>query len=329
MPETSGNQAMSMFARRTLLASPPLLLARDAAAQDYPARPITLIVQFGPGSTTDIVARRLAELLAARLGQPMVAVNRAGGGGVIGIAEMARAVPDGYTIGLVNMPALTTIPHLQPVPYDPLSAFHHIGVIGPYEYGIYVAATAPWRSWEELVAHARANPGRLSYGTPGAGTTNHLVMERIGRDLGLEWTHVPFRGDGELIPNILGGHVQLANGSPGAVAPQVAGGALRLLLVTSRDRWHALPDVPTMQEKGFSYFQSSFLSMAAPAGIPDAVKARLDSTARSVLTDPAVVQEFRDRLSVTVVFEPGDQYARFLRDQSEFWRGFLPTLKMN
>lgn len=317
-----------MMHRRHLLAAPALLLPASAGAQTFPTRPLTLIVQFGPGSTTDLAARRFAELLSARLGQPVVAVNRAGGGGVIGIGEMARAAPDGHTIGLINMPALTTIPHLQQVPYDPMTAFHHIGVIGPYEYGIYVAANAPWRAWEDLVAFGRANPGQLTYGTPGAGTTNHLVMERMGRDLGIEWVHAPFRGDGELIPNVIGGHVQLGNGSPGAIVPQVTGGALRLLLVTSRDRWHALPEIPTMQDKGFGYFQSSFLSLAAPAAIPDAAKQRLDAATRDILTDPVVIADMRDRLSVTVKYEDGPTYAAFLREQFAFYRDFLPGLRL-
>jgi tripartite-type tricarboxylate transporter receptor subunit TctC len=315
--------------RRHLLGTPALLLPAAAAAQGFPSRPITLVVQFGPGSTTDIAARRLGELLAARLGQPIVAVNRAGAGGTIGIAEMARAAPDGHTIGLVNMPALAVIPHLQAVPYDPLAAFHHIAVVGPYEYGIYVAANAPWRSWEDLVTHARANPGQVAYGTPGIGTTNHLAMERMGRDLGITWTHVPFRGDGELIPNVVAGHVAIGNGSPGAIVPQVQGGALRLLLVTSRSRWHALPEVPTMLERGFTYFQSSFLSIAAPAAIPQLAKDRLDAAARAVLTDPGVVAEFRDRLAVSVAYEDGPTYAAFIREQYAFFRDFLPTLRLN
>jgi tripartite-type tricarboxylate transporter receptor subunit TctC len=315
--------------RRALLAAPALLSPAVASAQGFPSRPITLIVQFGPGSTTDIAARRLAELLAPQLGQPIVVVNRAGAGGVIGIGEMARATPDGHTIGLINMPALAIIPHMQAVPYDPLNAFHHIAVVGPYEFGIYVGANAPWRSWEELVAFGRANPGRLSYGTPGAGTTNHLAMERIGRDLGIEWTHAPFRGDGELIPNVIAGHVQIGNGSPGAVVPPVQAGTLRLLLVTSRNRWHGLPDVPTMLERGFDHFQSSFLSIAAPAAIPDAAKRRLDAAARAVLTDPAVIAEFRDRLAVTVAYEDGPTYAAFIREQHTFFRTFLPTLRLN
>jgi tripartite-type tricarboxylate transporter receptor subunit TctC len=314
--------------RRALLAAPALLLPGLAAAQPFPSRPITLIVQFGPGSTTDIAARRLAELLAPRLGQPIVAVNRAGAGGTIGIAEMARATPDGHTVGLVNMPALAVIPHLQAVPFDPLTAFHHIGVVGPYEYGIYCAANAPWRSWQDLVAYARANPGRITYGTPGIGTTNHLVMERMARDLGIQWTHAPFRGDGELVPNVIAGHVQIGNGSPGAIVPQVQGGALRLLLVTSRDPWHALPEVPVMLRSGFTYFQSSFLSVAAPAAIPDAAKNRLDAALRAVLTDPAVIEEFRTRLAVTVAYEDGPTYAAFLRAQHAFYRDFLPTLRL-
>ena len=300
-----------------------------AVAQSYPDKPVSLIIQFAPGTTTDLVGRRFGELLSKELGANVIPQNRAGAGGAVGVGELARAAPDGYTIGLVNMPAITILPHLQKLAYDPLGDFHHVAVIGPYEYGIYVAAQAPWQTWEELAAHAKANPGRVSYGTPGAGTTNHLMMARLGRDLNIDWVHVPFKGDSEIIPNLLGGHLTLGVGSPGAIVPQVKSGKLRLLLVTSRDRWRDLPAVPTIQEKGVKYFQASFLSVAAPARVPEAVKLRLDAAARKVLTDPAVVAEMRDKLSTNVVHESGAAYAGFVREQHEFYRDFLKTLKLD
>ena len=300
-----------------------------AFAQSYPDKPVSLIIQFAPGTTTDLIGRRFGELLAKELGTTVVALNRAGAGGAVGVGELARAAPDGYTIGLVNMPAIAILPHLQKLAYDPLADFHHIAVLGPYEYGIYVAAQVPWQTWEDVAAHAKANPGRVSYGTPGAGTTNHLMMARLGRDLGIDWVHVPFKGDSEIIPNLLGGHLTLGVGSPGAIVPQVKSGKLRLLLVTSRDRWRDLPAVPTIQEKGVKYFQASFLSLAAPAKVPEAVKLRLDAAARKVLTDPAVVAEMREKLSTNVVYESGAAYAGFVREQYEFYRDFLKTLKLD
>jgi tripartite-type tricarboxylate transporter receptor subunit TctC len=300
-----------------------------AAAQPYPDRPISLIIQFAPGTTTDFVGRRFAELLGKELGTSVIPVNRPGAGGAIGVGEIARAAPDGYTIGLVNLPALAIIPHIQKPAYDPLNDFHHIGVIGPYEYGIYVSAQSPFQTWEELAAHARANGAKVSYGTPGIGTTNHLLMARLGKDLGADWVHAPFKGDGEIIPNVLGGHVTMGVGSPGAIVPQVKSGKLRLLLVTSKDRWRDLPEVPTIQDKGFKYFQGSFLSLAGPAKLPEPIKQRLDAGVRKLLTDPAVIAEMRDKLSTIIVYQGGPTYANFVREQHDFYRDFLKTLKLN
>ncbi|MCX5907339.1 MAG: tripartite tricarboxylate transporter substrate-binding protein, partial [Deltaproteobacteria bacterium] len=136
-----------------------------AIAQDYPTRPITMIVQFSPGTTTDIIARRLAEEVSKTLGQPVVVVNKTGGGGTVGAAEIFRSKPDGYTIGCMNMPALAIIPHLQNLPYDPLKDFDHICVIQPYEYGLYVKGDAPWKSVKDLVDYTRENPGKVIYGS--------------------------------------------------------------------------------------------------------------------------------------------------------------------
>lgn len=315
------------FARRALLATPALALADPARAQGFPSRPINFVVQFGAGSSSDLIVRRMAEPLSAKLGQPVVTVNKTGAGGMLGVAEIARSAPDGYTIGFVNMPTLAIIPHMQRVPYDPLTAFHHIAVVQPIEYGLYCAASAPWKNWDELVAYARANPGQITFGSPGPGTTNHLVTERIARQLGISWTHVPFRGgDADIFAALLGGHLHIANGSRPAVEAQVKSGSMRLLLVTSQGRWDGVPDVPTMEEKGFPFFQASFFSVAAPAGIPDEAKARLDTAFREILTDPAFIRDAAERLSTKIVYQDGDAYARQVRELHAFYATFLPQL---
>ena len=294
-----------------------------AMAQDYPSRPITLIVQFSAGTTTDIIARRLAEEVSKTLGQPVVCVNKAGGGGSVGVAEILRSKPDGYTIGCVNMPALAIIPHMQNLPYDPLKDIAHICVIQAYEYGIYIKGDSPWNSLKDLTDYARNNPGKVIYGSPGTGTTNHIVMVRIGQENKLNWKHVPYRGDGEIIPAMLGGHVHAASGSPVAVVPQVKGGKLKLLMVTSKDRWLYLPEVPTLLESGYKFFQSSYLSLGAPAGIPEGIRSKLEEAFRKVMQNPAIKEEFQKKLFATLGYQSGAEYAKYIKEQHAYYRDFL------
>ena len=294
-----------------------------AMAQDYPSRPITLIVQFSAGTTTDIIARRLAEEVSKTLGQPVVCVNKAGGGGSVGVAEILRSKPDGYTIGCVNMPALAIIPHMQNLPYDPLKDIAHICVIQPYEYGIYIKGDSPWNSLKDLTDYARNNPGKVIYGSPGTGTTNHIIMVRIGQENKLNWKHVPYRGDGEIIPAMLGGHVHAASGSPVAVVPQVKGGKLKLLMVTSKDRWLYLPEVPTLLESGYKFFQSSYLSLGAPAGIPEGIRSKLEEAFRKVMQNPAIMEEFQKKLFATLGYQSGAEYAKYIKEQHAYYRDFL------
>ena len=300
-----------------------LLSFSVALAQDYPARPITLVVQFSAGTTTDIIARRLADEVSKILGQPVVCINKTGGGGSVGVAEILRSKPDGYTIGCVNMPALSIIPHMQNLPYDPLKDIAHICVIQPYEYGIYVKGDAPWNSLKDLADYARKNPGKVIYGSPGVGTTNHIIMARIGQEEKLNWKHVPYRGDGEIIPAMLGGHVHAASGSPVAVVPQVKAGKLKVLVITSKDRWAYLPEVPTLLESGYKFFQSSYLSLGAPAGTPEAIQKKLEATFAKVIQNPAIKEEFQKKLYAALGYQSGAEYAKYIKEQYAYYRDFL------
>ena len=297
-------------------------------AADYPVRPITLIVQFSPGTTTDIIARRLADSVSKELGQPVVAINKTGGGGSVGVAEIVRSKPDGYTIGCINMPTLAIIPHMQTLPYDPMKDISHICVISPYEYGLYVKGDAPWNSLEEFIDYARKNPGKVTHGSPGPGTTNHLIMVRIGKDLNIDWRHVPYKGDGELIPAVLGGSVISGVGSPAALMPHIKAGTLKLLVVTSKDRWSYLPEMPTLLEKGYKYFQASYLSLGLPAGTPEPIRQKLEKTFKKVLEEPALNKEFQEKLYAKLAYINGEEYRKFISEQYLFYKDFLKTIGM-
>ena len=294
-----------------------------AFSDEFPSRPITLIVQFAPGTSTDIIARKLAEEVSKTLGQPIVVVNKAGGGGTVGVAEMLRSQPDGYTIGCVNMPVLAIMPHMKEVPYDPLKDISHICVVQPYEYGLYVKADAPWNNIQELLDSMKKHPGEYIFSSPGVGTTNHLIMARIAKQQNIKLKHVPYKGDGELIPAMLGGHVHAAIGSPSAIVPQVKAGKLKLLVVTSKDRWSYLPEVPTLLESGFKYYQSSYFSLAAPANTPEPVRNKLEEAFRKALQDPTIKEEAKTKLYANLSYSSGKEYAAFIKEQYEFYKTFL------
>ncbi|QVQ24476.1 tripartite tricarboxylate transporter substrate binding protein [Achromobacter deleyi] len=295
-----------------------------AAHAAWPDHPLQMIVQFPPGTTTDTVARDLAAKLGAELKQPVVVVNRPGAGGMIGVGAIANAKPDGYTIGTVNLPTLAIIPHLQKVPYEPLTAFDHLAVVGPYDYGIFVAADAPWKSLQDLVDYGRKNPGALTYGTLSAGTTNQLTMQRLGQDLKLDWVFVPYKGDNESVPALIGGQIQLINASPATALPLVLSGKLRMLAATSPQRWAALPDVPTLKETGLvDYSQNSFLSVAAPAGLDPEVRQRLEAALKKILVDPAVKSAYQGKFGQMVAYQSGEAYAKLAKDEFAVWGEIL------
>ncbi|MGB3432581.1 tripartite tricarboxylate transporter substrate binding protein [Achromobacter sp.] len=297
-----------------------VLTMAQAGAQTWPEHPLQMIVQLPPGTTTDAVARDISMRMEKELGKSVVVVNKSGAGGIVGVSNLARAKPDGYTLGTVNYPALTIIPHLQAVPYDPLNDFTHLAVVGPYDYGIFVRADAPWKTFAELVEYGKANPGKLSFGTLGAGTTNQLVMSRLGKDLGMQWVFIPYKGDNESVTALLGGEVDVVNGSANATLPQAKAGKLRMLAAAGTNRWSALPDVPTLRETGLvDYAQTSYFSLAAPAGIPQAAREKLARALQKILTDPAVVASFQERYGQAVHYQDGASYAQTITDDYRRW----------
>lgn len=294
-------------------------------ANEYPKKPVKLIINFSAGGTTDVAARLMISKATEVLEQALICMNKPGAGGTLGVSEVARSKKDGYIIGTCNMPAVAIIPQIRKVPYKPFDDLVQIAAVMPYEYGLMVRGDSPWKTWEDLVGHIKKNPGEVTYGSVGTGTTNHLVTARIGKELGFDWKHVPFQGGVKATAALLGGHVDVINNTTASVASSIRAGKIRVLMVTSEDRFSLCPDVPTMKEKGFDFSQISYMSIIGPAGIPDAARAKIEEAFKAAVADKAVLKG-TGKLDLHPKYMPGKDYAALLKKLSKEWGALLPEL---
>ncbi len=260
-----------------------LLAATAAFAQSFPSKPITLICPWPPGGSTDLHLRKMAELGAKHLGQPVLVENRPGGSGMNGPATMAKtAAADGYTISQLPITAYR-MPHMQKVDWDPIKDFSYIIGVAGYTFGIVVKSDSPLKSFQDMIGFARANPGRLSYATPGTGTSLHLAMEEIAAKTGVQFLHIPFKGYAEGATALLGGHVMVHVDSTGW-ARHVDAGTMRLLatLGDKRTRWGA----PTVKELGVDTVSNSPFGLVGPKGMARETVRTLHDAFRKSLDDP-------------------------------------------
>lgn len=270
--------------------------AAPAAAQaDFPNRPVTLIVPYAAGVSADLLFRSLAEVASKHLGQPIVVDNRAGGSGTLGPAQMAaNAKPDGYTISQLALPVFR-MPLMQKTTYDPLKDFSFIIVVANYQVGAVVNAESQFKKWSDVIDYAKANPGKFSYSTLGAGTTPNMALEMISRQEGVQMTHIPSKGGGEGIASVLGNHVNMIVESP-AWAPMVQAGKLRLLMVLGGQREKAWPDVPTIKELGYPFTFESPTGLAGPKGMDPAVVKKLHDAFKKAMDDPKAGETYQRML---------------------------------
>jgi tripartite-type tricarboxylate transporter receptor subunit TctC len=258
-------------------------VATSAGAQQFPSKPITLICPWPAGGGTDLHLRKLAELVGKRLGQNVIVENRPGGSGMNGPATMAKtAKPDGYTVSQLAITAFR-VPHMQKVDWDPLTDFTYIVGLAGYTFGIVVKADSQFKTFNDLITYAKANPGKLSYATPGTGTSLHLAMEEIGARTGVQFLHIPFKGQAEGVAALMGGHVMAQVDSTGW-ARMVDAGSLRLLatLGDRRTRWNA----PTVKELGVDTVSNSPYGLVGPKGVPPEVVKVLHDAFKSASEDP-------------------------------------------
>ncbi len=240
--------------------------ARIARAQAYPTRPVRLVVPYPAGTATDITFRALASATQRHFGQSFVIENKPGAAGVLAPAQVAAtAQPDGYTITQIPL-VVFRAPFLRKTTYDPATDFTYIIGLTGYVYGVVVRSDSPWKTFQELLADSKANPGKINYGTPGANTTQHITMLQIAKQHGIKWVHVPFKGGPESINALLGGHIH-ASADTTAWGPQVNAGQFRLLVTFGASRTKSWPTVPTLQEVGINLIANSPYGLAGPKGM--------------------------------------------------------------
>jgi tripartite-type tricarboxylate transporter receptor subunit TctC len=293
--------------RRILGLAAGLLLALAAQPQSFPSKPVTLIVPWPAGGSTDIYFRKLGEVTARHLGQPLVIENKPGGSGMNGPATMAKtARPDGYTISQLAISAFR-VPHMQKVDWDPISDFTYIIGLAGYTFGVVVRADSPFKTFNDLLTYARANPGKLSYATPGTGTSLHLAMEEVAAKSGVQFLHIPFKGYADGAIALMGGHVMVQVDSTGW-AKQVDSGAQRLLatLGDKRTRWGA----PTVKELGVDTVSNSPFGLVGPKGMPREVVKVLHDAFKKSLDDPEYLKVLA-QLDQPAWYRSSEDYAQW------------------
>jgi tripartite-type tricarboxylate transporter receptor subunit TctC len=305
-----------MTHRRTFLlaagaAASASVFSLPARAQAYPARPITMYCPWPAGGTTDIVMRSFAESAARGLGQPVLVENRPGAGGTLGPVALMQARPDGYTISQFPL-GIFRIPHMQKVQFDPLRDFTYIACLTGYTFGLVVPSDSPIKSIKDLVAFAKANPEKFTYGSTGTGTTPHLVVEEFAMQAGIKLTHVPYKGNADGMQAVIGGHVMAHSDSTGW-GPHVDAGRLRLLATYGSKRTKRWPNVPTLKDEGYNTVSDSPFGVGGPRGMDPAVIKRLHDVFKATLDDPKVIQTL-DKYDQPVIYLDSEGYAKFARD---------------
>ncbi len=274
--------------RRALLATlgAAALLPAPALAQPFPSRPLRLLVTWPPGGTTDILARQLAPQLSARLGQPVVVENRGGASGAIGAAELARAPNDGHSFGMVTSTVISAA-LLSRTAYDPLRDLTPILLLARVANILVVHPALPVRTVPELIALAKAQPGKLTFGSPGIGSAVHISGEMFKLAAGVDMVHAPYRGGGPALADVVAGHLQLMFGNASSTLPFVRDGSLRAIAVTSATRAAYLPEVPTIAETLPGFAVDEWYAVLGPAGMAPAVAERLNAAFMDIVTQPA------------------------------------------
>ncbi|MGZ5842122.1 MAG: Bug family tripartite tricarboxylate transporter substrate binding protein [Xanthobacteraceae bacterium] len=312
----------SMKRARPLLPACALLCGLTAAsADDCPSKSLRLIVPFAAGGAVGAVARVLSTPLSASLGQSIVIDNRGGAGGIIGMDAVAKSPPDGYTLLLVHS-GLTYMPGLyRQLPFDPVKDFDGIVTAVSGSHALAVSAASPFKTVAELIAYAKANPGKLSYGSAGIGSTLHLAAEFFKRAAGVDILHVPYKGASQATTDLVGGQVQMMFGPLVAIMPLAEAGTIRALAVTSPQRTALAPNVPTMIESGIPGFEiGTWYGLAAPAGTPKPAIDRLNADTNLALKLPGVIGQFRIQGYEPIGGTPNDMNTQIKADVERWTR---------
>lgn len=297
------------------------VFATAAVAQEYPTKPVRIIVPYGPGGV-DLQVRAMAPTLTRILGQQVVIENREGGGAVIGTNAVKSAAPDGYTILFTGTSALAVVPHMRKSAGYTLDDFAPIGNATGTPLVVAVRADAPYKTVKELVAYAKANPGKINMGTAGPGTSTHMAGEAFQVAAGIEFTHIPFKGVGAATQGILGGNSDIVFGLPGVMLPHVASGKLRILASMGPKRSEIVPDVPTLVESGYDVVEVTRFGFFAPRNTPPAVQQKLVDAVAQAARDPEFTAAMKKTNTSVLYLNPAD-FRAAVQAESSYWSKML------
>ena len=320
----TASRAASLVCAAALLAASAIATAQSPAtesAQAYPARTVKIVVPTSPGGATDAFSRAIAPRLSEIWGQAVVVENRPGANQILGADFVSKSAPDGYTLLVSEASSFVMNPHLyKKLPYDGLNGFTPITVLVHFPWVIAVHPSVPANTFQEFVALARAKPGSLSYGSFGQGSSAHISIDYLKNLLGIDIVHVPYKGAGPAVTDLLSGQIQMMMVTPLLVEPQARAGKLKLIAATTRQRIPGLPDLPTVAESGVpGYEAGTWFALMGPAGMPRELVAKIYGDTMNVLNNSAFREQYIDKRWFEVVGSTPDQFAEYLRSEYQRW----------
>jgi len=297
------------------------LLALPVHAQQWPTQPVRLIVPFSAGGSTDTVARVLSEKLAPRLGQPVLVENKGGAGGTLGTEAAARAAPDGYTYVIGTASTFAIAPHIyKELRYEPMD-FTPVTLLGIADILVVVSSRLPIHSTGELLAYARANPGKLTFASAGVGSISHLLGEYFRSMAKIDMLHVPYKGDANIVPDLIAGQVSMSFGTAVGYMPHVKSGKVVAIAVTNPSRSTSLPELPTVSESGVPGYEAvQWFGVSAPKDTPAQIVQRMHAEIKAILAMPDVVKRFRDLGFDAKTSDTPRQYGEFIGAENAKWK---------
>jgi len=301
--------------------------AGSAAAQGYPAKPVRLVVGFPPGGPADIFGRVFAQGLGASLGQPVIVENRSGAGGVVGVDFVAKSAPDGYTLAMNSFSSVAIAPFsMSGIPYDPKRDLALVTTVVRVPEALVVNPSLPVSDFAGLIAHAKANPGKVNFGSAGSGSITHLAGELLKVEARVDMVHVPYKGAAPAVNDLLGAQVQMGIFDVPIVLPHIRSGKLKALAVTSAKRAALLPGVPTTAEAGYPRVNSdNWYGLVAPIATPPEILRRIHAAAMAALQSPAVLEQF-DKVGGTAAPSTPEEYSAFLSAEQAKWGAIVRAI---
>lgn len=288
-----------------------LLPVQVQAADSYPTRPITVYVGYAPGGTSDLITRVLADAAGKMLGQPVTVVNKPGGGTAVSLMLLKGEKPDGYTLGQLAVAGVRA-PLMQKLAYDPVEDFTQVMQFGEFQFGMAVAASAPWKTMDQLVQYAKANPGKIRYSHPGLSTGGYLGMEKLAMQQGIKWSNVPYEGDAPAVTALMGGHVEAAAGAAGGWKNYTDAGKIRLLSMFTEKRVLQFPDIPTLFEL-YKMQIGGPLAIIGPKGIPEPIVAKLHDTFKKCIENQAFSVQAAQKFGISVAYRSPQEFRTYLK----------------